>query len=251
MFPEVVYFLLLCNYCSCTGPFCFPPFLVPLFLPPTTLLIVHLMPLCPCPKAPWVASKNKGPDCWPGARDPGPISPKRSRGRWVLRLSGEHFVADEWFVCDVEMRPRTKAQPIFLSAWPDSQYFSRTRACSWSLVWPFTIVLEWHCGVRSTPSGGGAEVVSITKKLYQATKYKHHKNSFKSILIKAGDCVCGGGSLVDLTFGTSMHLLSLHNRKWTLNHRGSVPVRLSYTCLKTCAPAQVSDSCNKAWEISF
>lgn len=54
LFPGVVYILLLCNYCSCTGRFCFPPFLVPLFLPPTTLLIVYLMPLCPCPKAPWV-----------------------------------------------------------------------------------------------------------------------------------------------------------------------------------------------------
>lgn len=82
---------------------CFPCFPFPLFLPSTTLLFVHLMPLCPCPKAPWVGGGEQKQRASLLAWCSGPWSfPERSKGHWVLWLSGEHFAADGRFVCDVK-----------------------------------------------------------------------------------------------------------------------------------------------------
>lgn len=189
---------------------CFPPFLFPLFLPPTTLLFVHLMPLCPCPKAPWVGGgkqkQRAGLLAWRSGSWP---YPERSKGHWVLWLSGEHFAADGRFVCDVEMRLSTKAPPLSFSAWLDSQYFSQTRPCSYpvpkGLARPITMVQVLHCGVRSpcvpkcrvNSICGGPGGVSITMNQYKVTRYKHHKNSFKKLSFKAKACEHGGTCPLD------------------------------------------------------
>ena len=53
--PSVVVELLLIPWALCFSPISFSL----LFLPPTTLLFVHLMPLCPCPRAPWVGGRGQ------------------------------------------------------------------------------------------------------------------------------------------------------------------------------------------------
>lgn len=86
LFPEV-----LCSPCCCVitadalAALFFPSFLLPLFLPLTTLLFVHLMPLCPCPKAPWAGGREQkqkaGLLAWRSGHRP---APEMLKGHRVL-----------------------------------------------------------------------------------------------------------------------------------------------------------------------
>ena len=136
--------LLLCNYRSCPWALCFPHFLLPLFLPPTTLLFVHLMPLCPCPKAPWVGGRGQKQKAgllawrrghWPDA--------ERSKGHWVLWLPGEHLV-DVW--CWNASQDKGLTALLFRTV--DSQYFFQTRARCRRLGSTHYIVYTLHCGCK-------------------------------------------------------------------------------------------------------
>lgn len=138
--------LLLCNYRSYPWALCFPHFLLPLFLPPTTLLFVHLMPFCPCPKAPWVGGRGQKQKAgllawrwghWPDA--------ERSKGHWVLWLSGGHFV-DVW----CWNAAQDKGLTALLFRMVDSQCLYQTRARCWRLGSTYYIVYTLHCGCKVT-----------------------------------------------------------------------------------------------------